>query len=67
MAIEQNGEKFLTTVEVLEELKIASSITFQTIRTKHNIKSYRVIGQGRTKFYRASDIKGIPRVSPAKN
>jgi len=63
MTIEQNGEKFLTTVEVLEELKIASPITFQAIRAKHSIKSYSVVGQGRTKFYRESDIKAIPRVT----
>lgn len=60
--VEQNGEKYLTTVEVLEELQIASAITFQAIRTKYDIKTYRIIGQGRTKFYKEQDIKAIPRV-----
>lgn len=66
MAIEQDGETFLSTAEAKASLGVSSDVTFRGLREKHSIKSYNVLGQRKTLFYKESDIKQIPRIQPAK-
>lgn len=66
MTVQQNGETFLSTTEAMERLGISSPITFRAIREKYGIKSYTVLGQGRTQFFKEKDIDNIPRVQLAE-
>lgn len=65
MPREEAGETYLSGPEAMKFLGIESPITFRAIRTKYEIEAYKMLGEGKTLYYKEDALAKIPRVQQA--